>query len=265
MTLRIVVAGATGFIGRRTAAALVEAGHTVADLPRAEIAAILDGGRGGAADVLVWAAGSRQPDRAANVQLHATAPVACARALGVRHAVYLSSGEVYGAAPLPYREDGPVLGTSDYAAGKLAGETELAAVVSTASLRLGLVYGPGCKPPMLIPRVVAALRAAEHVALTHGQQTRDLVFVDDVARAVVRAVEAAAAATFNIASGTEVRIRDVVEALARALGADAGLLGFGEVAVRPDEALRYVLDVTRARDVLGWTATTPLAEGLARL
>jgi UDP-glucose 4-epimerase len=312
---RVVVAGASGFIGQRACAALHAAGHIVINLPRADITAILEelapppleadmqsieahpiGGAprtrrivdalAGEADVLVWAAGKRQPDRAANVRLHGLAPITCARALGVHRVVYLSSGEVYGTAPLPYREDGPALGTSDYARGKLAGEQMLDTATMPESsrvwpsdaflLRLPLVYGAGSKPPMLVPRLVAALRAGDRFPMTHGEQTRDLVFVDDVARAIVAAVEApaiAGARIFNIASGVEVRIREVVEGVARAVAASTNRpfeevlaqVAFGEVALRPDEAHRYVMDVSRAREELGWIATTTLAEGFARL
>jgi nucleoside-diphosphate-sugar epimerase len=113
--------------------------------------------------------------------------------------------------------------------------------------------------------------------LTHGQQTRDLVYVDDVAAAIVAAVEAPATPrgteildagggqVFNIASGVETRIQDVCLGIARALGADPALLGFGETPLRPDEAHRYVMDVSRAAERLGWRATTSLADGFARL
>jgi nucleoside-diphosphate-sugar epimerase len=301
---RVVVAGASGFIGRCTCVALDSAGHIAIHLSRADITAIVEetaravekprtkrivDALAGEADVLVWAAGTREPDRAGNIRTHATAPLACARALGVHRVIYLSSGEVYGSAPLPYREDGPALGHSDYAHGKLAGESALENETRTSSphaalrdaivLRLGLVYGPGSKPPMLLPRLVAALRAGERFPMTHGEQTRDLVFVDDVARAIVAAVEVSdldpgkPLSTVNIASGTEVRIREVAEAIARALAVSQGrapedllaLLAFGEVALRPDEAHRYVMDVSRAREQLGWTATTSLAEGARRL
>lgn len=305
--LRVVVAGASGFIGSRTVSALAAAGHAVLELARADIAALsyapstagiqsigprltaAFGTHG--ADILVWAAGRREPDLDANRAIHVRAPVDVRDALSIPRVVYLSTGEVYGTAPLPYREDGPALGTSVYAIAKLEGEAALARSIresieppndpiqpdesppGVTVLRPALVYGAGSKPPMLIPRVVAALRAGERLPLTHGEQTRDLVYIDDVARAIVCAVESAETGIFNIASGVEVRIRDVVERIARAIAlqqgvpADTllGLLGFGEVALRPDEAHRYVMDVSRARDLLGWTATTSLADGLARI
>ena len=290
--LRVIVAGASGFIGQRAVVALRGAGHAVAELRREDIAALthspsaagihsigsrLDAAFAGsdAARVLVWAAGKRESDLAANREIHARAPLDVRDALVVSRVVYLSTGEVYGDAPLPYRETGPTNGTSEYARAKLEGEAALLGPgpASAAVLRLALVYGPGSKPPMLIPRVAAALRAGERMAMTRGEQTRDLVFVDDVAAAIVAAAESAEVGIFNIGSGVETRIKDVILGIADAIASEGGrtreqlaeLLGFGEVALRPDEAHRYVMDISRARDVLGWRATTALADGLARL
>jgi nucleoside-diphosphate-sugar epimerase len=281
----VALAGATGFIGSAIARAFARAGRELVALPR-DVAlpgeVVASPGEGAApadvvrADVLIWAAGRRESDLAANRAAHVAAPLAAARATGARRVVYLSSGECYGAAPLPYREDGPALGTSDYARAKLEGEHALAGVAETIALRLGVVYGPGQSPRMLIPEVAAALRAGKRVALSPGEQTRDFVFVDDVADAVVRAVGRevggavgraidAPPSTINIASGREVRVRDAVTTLCRVLGASEELLGFGDIAVRPGEAMRYVLDVARAADILGWRATTSLEAGFCRL
>lgn len=289
--MNVAVAGASGFIGRRAAAALTAAGHHVMDLRRADIEAIarttttagIQAVQVRNPDVLVWAAGKREATLEENRWIHANALADVLDFFSLSRVVYLSTGEVYGNAPLPYREDGPTLSTSDYAQAKLGGEGAATSGCQSNSdpnypalatvLRLGLVYGPDQAPRMLIPRVVAALRAGERFPLTHGEQTRDLVFVDDVAQAIVRAVESVKAGIFNIASGVETRIRDVCEGIARAIATEKGrapdalfeLLGFGETALRPDEAHRYVMDVSRARDELGWTATTTLADGFARL
>src|SRR5262249_52377468 len=92
------------------------------------------------------------------------------------------------------------------------------------------------------------------------------VYVDDVADAVVAALtRVPRSQVINIGSGTEATVRDVCLLLARTLGAREQLLGFGELAMRPDEPGRYVLDVTRAGELLASRATTSLADGLARL
>jgi nucleoside-diphosphate-sugar epimerase len=239
--VKVVVAGATGFIGSAAVRAIRAAGCEVVALGRGQRA---DG------DVLVWAAGNRDSDRASHVD------DAVAAARGIAHVIYLSTAEVYGDAPLPWHEDGPTLGTSDYARTKLDAE---AALPAAAILRLGVVYGPGQTSTMVIATVARALAAREHVALTAGEQTRDFVFVDDVADAIVAAL-VAQPAIINIGSGVETRVRDAIELLA---GGSSPLLGFGERAMRDGEARRYVLDIDRAVRLLGWRATTPLAAGLA--
>jgi len=247
--VRVVVAGAAGFLGRAVVRAL--AGHDVVPIGRGEVAV---------GDAFVWAAGRREADLAANRAVHVDAAVAAARASGASRVVYLSTGEVYGDAPVPWREDGPVQPRSAYARTKLDGEAALADAVV---LRIGVVYGPGQAPPMVLPSIVDAVRARRPIALTAGTQTRDFVFVDDVGDAIARAL-AAPPGVINIGSGVETRVRDACELLGRLLGAPE-LLGFGARPLRDDDLARYVLDVTRARDILGWRASTPLAAGLARL
>ena len=179
--------------------------------------------------------------------------------------MYLSSGECYGDAPLPYREDGPALGSSDYARAKLEGERALAAAAATTVLRLGVVYGPGQSPRMFIPQLVASLRTGRMFAMTSGVQTRDFVFVDDVADAVACALAAEPVPVVNIASGREVSVRNAARAIAFAIGADEGLLGLGQLPLRPGEAMRYVLDVSLAARALDWRPRTALEVGAARL
>src|SRR5262249_49846464 len=115
--------------------------------------------------------------------------------------------------------------------------------------------------PMLIPSVARALGEGRRIALTAGEHTRDFVYVDDVAAALVAAL-GAPDGVYNIATGIETRVRDAVELLASHFPG-SNLRGFGERPPRPDEPRRYVLDVSRAASVLGWRASTSLADGLA--
>jgi nucleoside-diphosphate-sugar epimerase len=242
--MTIVVAGATGFLGSAASRALGE----VVAIGRGETA---DG------DVLVWAAGRRDSPH----DVHVDAAAAAARR--VTRVVYLSTGEVYGGAPVPWREGTVPRPNSDYARGKLAGEAAVAEVAPTVVLRIGVAYGPGQRPPMVLPSIVESVRARRAIALSEGTQTRDFVFVDDVVDAIVRAT-AAPPGVYNIGSGVETRVRDACELLGRVLGAPE-LLRFGARPMRDDDLLRYVLDCSRARDAFGWRATTTLADGLAKL
>lgn len=254
--MRVAVAGVTGFLGAAIVRALAD--HDVVPIGRDL--------RGGRCDALVWAAGRRGEDLDSDV--HVSAPVRAIEVLAPARVIYLSSGECYGAAPVPFHEDGPLLAESPYARAKLAGERAIAARchlqrATAISLRIGVAFGPRQPSSMLVSQVIDATRFGRRIALSDGLQTRDFVFVDDVARAVAAAVTAPLpSTTINIGSGRETRIRDICIQIARRLGAPERLLGFGDRATRPHEQNRYVLDIERARKLLAWTPITSLGDGL---
>jgi nucleoside-diphosphate-sugar epimerase len=257
--VRIAVGGGRGFIGGAIARALTASGHDVIAFGR-------EGVPGGHADALVWAGGRREDDLAANRASHVSAPLTAALALAPRVLVYLSTAEIYGGSPVPFREDGPIDPRTPYAIAKREGEETLAALApSVYVVRPGVVYGPGQQPRMLIPRVLAALRAGEQMPLTGGAQTRDFLHVDDLVELVTCCLfDDPSPGTYNAGTGVETSVRDAATTLARALGRE-DLLDFGAAAPRPDEQERYVLDVTRAATRCGWRARVALADGLARL
>src|SRR6185437_7898988 len=97
--VKLAVAGARGFIGGAVARALAREGHDVVAFGREGAPRDAVG-----ADVLVWAAGAREPDLAANRAVHVDAASAALDAIAPRVVIYLSSAEVYGSAPVPFRE-----------------------------------------------------------------------------------------------------------------------------------------------------------------
>jgi len=260
--MRIAIAGATGFLGGSLARAL--SAHEVVPLPRGAIGS-------SQVDALVWAAGSRDVESLAGHAVHVVDPVAAIAALRPRRVIYLSSGEVYGDAPLPFCEHGEVRAATPYARAKLAGEAAVddaaRALGATAiALRLSVVYGPGQRPAMLIPQLVRALEAGEPIALTSGEQTRDFLHIDDASRAIALAIAMPAPPrTLNLGSGRETRVRDVCLELARLFDRDPSLLRFGTRHPRTAESPRYALDISLAGRVLGWQPKVSLAHGLAEL
>lgn len=262
----VAIGGGRGFIGRALVRALARRG-----------AAPLAFGREGLSpatcpDVhaLVWAGGGREGGEAGLHEAHALAPqraLRAAHARGLRRAVYLSSGEVYGAQAVPFVEDAPRLGDTPYARAKRRGEDmfqETAASLGAAALviRPGVVYGPGQREGMLIPSLLAALRAGRRFACTAGAQTRDFLHVDDLVRLVLRGLaDDAPAGVYNAGSGVETPVADVVRGVAARLGRES-LVDLGALAYREAEVMRYVLDPSRARARLGFFAEVELERGL---
>ncbi|WAS92114.1 NAD-dependent epimerase/dehydratase family protein [Nannocystis punicea] len=260
----VAIGGGGGFIGRAAAGALAGA-------------PVVAFGREGLSErtcpevhVLIWAGGGREGGEEALAEAHVAAPLralAVAAARGARRVVYVSTGEVYGLQPVPFVEDAQRLGDTPYARAKIRGEDEVRAAAARLGLeavivRPGVVYGPGQRPGMLIPSLLAALRAGRRFACTPGEQTRDFIHVRDVARLLARCTERSApAGVYNAGTGVESAVAMVVQALAWRLDR-TDLVDLGALPYRGSEVMRYVLDPARAKERLGFVAQVALAGGL---
>lgn len=266
--MRVGLAGAGGFIGRRLAPALGADGHDVVGFGREGLTP------GQTLDALVWAAGGRRGSAAELEAVHAHAPLEALAALAHAPArvVYLSSGEVYGVQPVPFREDAPARGESPYARAKLSGERMLTEACGNAGtalfvLRPAVVYGPGQHGSMLIPSLIHALGSGQPLDLTPGAQTRDFLHVNDLVRLVARCLEPdAAPGVYNAGTGVETSVLALAQRLAHLGGPDRErLLRPGALPYRNGEQMRYALDPTRALERLGFRTEVDLAAGLAKL
>lgn len=197
-----------------------------------------------------------------------------ARAAGVKKVAFASSAAVYGDTPVvPVVEDAPCRPLSPYGVDKLASELMLGAYAAThgvaaTPLRFFNVYGPRQDPSSPYSGVISifADRARAGKPLTifgDGQQTRDFVYVGDVARAVVAAAMADGGdgTAMNIGTGRETTVRQLAEIV-------VGLAGTGvaisHAPARAGEIVRSLAAVARVRATLGWQAEVALADGLAR-
>jgi UDP-glucose 4-epimerase len=193
------------------------------------------------------------------------------RAAGVRRVVYASTGGALYGDPeqLPAGEDTPIRPLSPYGISKYVGEHYLrvlaGAGMTWAVLRYSNVYGPRQDPTGEAGVVAiftrAMLSGRTPTIFGDGAQTRDFVYVGDVARANVIAATIEASGVANIATGRETSVNEVYRALAALTGVSAPA---SYAAPREGEVYRIVLDVGRARTWLGWTPSTPLADGLRR-
>jgi UDP-glucose 4-epimerase len=190
---------------------------------------------------------------------------------GVRVVVYTSTGGAgYGDTDVvPTPEDHPTCPTSPYGVSKIAAERYLECWAGlngarAVVLRLANVYGPRQNPhgeAGVVAIFSRRLVAGEPCVVNgDGEQTRDFVYVVDVADAVARALGAGGAAgTFNIGTATETTVNEIYARLARVAGVTALAV---HAPPRPGEQRRSALDAMRAKAVLGWVPATGLDEGL---
>jgi UDP-glucose 4-epimerase len=134
------------------------------------------------------------------------------------------------------------------------------------TLRLANVYGPRQDPAGeagVIAIFTSRLLTGQRCLVNgDGEQTRDYVYVGDVADAIARAVcSAEVTGVANVGTGAETTVNDLYRRLARLTGVSrAEEHGPG----KPGEQRRSLLDASRAKTLLGWRATTSLDDGLAQ-
>ena len=183
-------------------------------------------------------------------------------------AVVFSStgGAIYGECERPAREDDPLRPLSPYGTAKLAGEAYLATWarlhgMRNASLRLGNVYGPRQLPSLeggVVAIFLDRIRAGEPTQIFgDGRQTRDFVYVGDVAQALLAA--AGRDGVYNVGTGVETSVVELHALCRRVTGSEAEPEHAPE---RPGELLRSVLDPELAARELGWRAEHSLEDGL---
>ena len=178
-----------------------------------------------------------------------------------------TGGAIYGDVPRPVGEDHPRAPVSPYGTAKLAGEEYVLTWnrlhgTQHVILRYGNVYGPRQDPHGEAGVVAIFLqkvaRGEVPTIFGDGSQVRDYVYVRDVARATLAAVDAEPG-VFNVGSGSGSSLLELVEKMREAVGRPFPVEHAPE---RIGELHHIELDVTRAARQLGWQPETPLEDGL---
>jgi len=177
------------------------------------------------------------------------------------HLVTVSSGSVYAPSGNPHREEDPTLPLTPYAQAKLAGESVLTGEDRTTIVRLFGVFGPREASSRLVPTVACALRDGKEASLSEGSQVRDLLHLQDAVEALMTLGLRQADGIFNVGSGEGHSVREIAEGIARRLGRP-DLLRFGPPSKRPHDCPRWVADTGRIRSALGWSPRIPWERGL---
>jgi len=196
-----------------------------------------------------------------------------ARLGDAKKVVFTSSGAIYGEvdeSQLPLAEHAQRKPLSPYGVTKLAGATYLDAYgamhgLGGTTLALANVYGPRQDPhgEAGVVAIFARRLLADRTCTVFGsgRQTRDFVFVGDVADAFIRAGDSADGGLFNIGTSVETSVNELYGSMASLTG---GPMEPEREAERTGEILRSALDPTLAGDQLNWAPTTSLESGLGQ-
>ncbi|MEA2150316.1 MAG: UDP-glucose 4-epimerase [Solirubrobacteraceae bacterium] len=155
-------------------------------------------------------------------------------------------------------------GQSKFCAERYLGLYERLYGMSTIALRFGNVYGPRQDPhgeAGVVAIFCGRLRDGGRPKIFgDGRQTRDYIYVADLVGALLRAGDSDAGGVVNIGTEEETSVLQIVQRLAEVHGPDTPEPEFAPA--RLGEIERSCLDAGRAREMLGWRAQTPIAEGL---
>ena len=188
---------------------------------------------------------------------------------GARKLIFASSGAIYGTPErFPITEATPQHPSSPYGITKMVGEHYLRFYrenrgLDFTALRYGNVYGPRQDPngeAGVIAIFIAKFLAREPVRIDwDGEQTRDYVFVQDVAAANLAALEAGSGEAYVIGTGKKTSVNDIYRALLQLTGFEAPV---ERAPQRPGDARDAQFDSDKARLQLGWTPETELLDGI---
>jgi nucleoside-diphosphate-sugar epimerase len=279
--MKVLVTGASGFVGGHLVPALVTAGHEVVALVREPSSyEVPDGVNASEADlslpleelpkvdavVHLAQANVRFPSGARELfRVNAGSTVELldhARVCAAGSFVLASTASVYGLGDRPFHESDPLAGGDFYALSKIAAEglvDQYRPFFSTHVLRLVAPYGPG-QSGRMIPRLVERVSNGEPVTLSAGGHPRlNPIYVDDVIRVFLNALETPDHTLVNVGGDEPVGVRELAELIGSAVGRKPV---FEE---RADGAAGDVVaDTSRLKELFPIDPLVQLADGLKR-
>ena len=195
------------------------------------------------------------------------------RAHPVERFILISSSEVYGTAESdPMDEEHALNPRSPYAATKAGADRLAYSYWTTYDLPIAIVrpfnnYGPRQHPEKVVPRFITQALLDEPLTIHgNGDASRDWLFVDDDAEAIEAIIAAplddVAGEVFNIATGIDISVSEIADAVLDLLGKPDDLKQF--VDERPGQVHRHIGSTEKAERVLGWRAGTTFEQGLER-
>ncbi len=291
--MRILITGGAGFIGSHLAETLIADGHRITvldDLSGGQRSNVPDGADFEQADVseadLDYLLARHRSEVVVHCAARASVSHSMSHPLADYHAnqlpafrlaeaasrqrvgqlILLSTSGVYGPVERPARETDLPAPANYYGIHKWAAERYFAlSGVPWTALRLANVYGPRQRSDSeggAVAIFLSHVLSGEPIHLyAAGEQTRDYVYVSDVVSAIVVAIQQRLPGVWNVGSGKETRIRDILDAITAALQRPANVQ---IEPPRPGDVARSSLDASRLVGTGFWRPTVSLEDGIRR-
>jgi len=283
--MKVLITGASGFVGRHVARHLLEEGHDVTgfDLVEADgaefptitgdlrdLAAVRAGVAGNDVVCHIGAIGdvylaAEKPSLAAEVNVGGTSHIADAALESEARVVYASTWEVYGEVEYePIDEVHPRNPDHPYNITKLGGEQMLLAAanlrgLSAIALRLGTAYGPGLRPNSVFRIFIDRARRGDPITIMgDGSQSRQFVHVDDLSRAFSLACSSdVSGIALNTVAPEPITIRQLAETVAHRFPTEIIF-----APARPGDVPPALVSSQKISEVLGWEPHISFSDGL---
>ena len=294
--MKILVTGSSGTIGTRLCETLLQRSYdvkgvdwvknkwrpevdaitTLVDLRDPEAVQRMDFGE---IDVIVHLAANARvyelvedPDRARDNMLTVYNMLEFARRKGIKKFLFASSRECYGNLPArKFKEELARIENceSPYTASKIAGEALVEAYtrcydVNHVILRFSNVYGMYDESNRVVPLFFRKMRAHEPVTVFGEEKCLDFTYIDDNVEGIILALtkfEIVKNKTLNLAFGQGTYLTDLAKSLKRLLKSKSEVT---MSKMRLGEVMRYIADITKARELLGYDPKTPFRDGIQK-
>lgn len=185
--------------------------------------------------------------------------------------IFASTEEVYGEGKLPYKEGNLESPPSPYAVTKLTCEHLIRLYAPQIArqclvLRIGTMYGPHQPDHRFIYQMIQRALHNEDIPLTSGTSKRDYVYVSDIVEALLLALEVKNIRQFeriNLGGGQSATLKDLASAIVKTAGSSSRLR-LGAIPDRIGEAKEWLLDNQKAKEILGWEPKIDLESGIKK-
>lgn len=294
---KIVLTGASGFIGSAVLTQLIKDGNLAVVLARKESKqhriktlsgyqtiyyedlsrqALIDTLAAHKPDAFIHLAwkGVGGKDRNEAFQITENLPltvnsVELAKAIGCQHWIGIGSQAEYGNPNCKVAETAPANPTTLYGKAKLASCWASLGLAESLEMkgswiRIFSTYGVGDEPNWFIPYIISEIRKGNVPGLTKCEQRWDYLYVDDAARAILCILYKELSGIYNIGSGRAITLKSVVELIKSSLESSVNV-NYGAVPYKNDQIMHLEADIAKIQQLTGWKPAVTMEQGINRL